>query len=276
MNPQKQLYDHNKLFRLLFLNAERWWFASLICRFVAIFLGILAMWVTDLTAILPLTQFLFGGSAEGCLWKSDKEKSKAELLLRKKDCEDSFGWKITSSDISDLLAETSERILEKARIVNVKESYFTSKQEVGGKRALENLRESAQWSQHLARILGGYMFLTTILLVTVSLFVLIIAIIKSTSDDTLFKAMRITTATLMVLISLGFVRLITGYYSFSKKSEDVKKQAVNFLKSHHTEIDALKLFGEYHIYRSASPLLLEVIYNCNKAKLKELFKNTKE
>jgi hypothetical protein len=101
-------HDPNTLCERFYSQAKRWWGASLICKFIVILVGALAIYLSVFSTVVPFFVFTLTITSEWFVWRSDKDKGVAESLRRKLDFRDSFDWDISKADISDILARTSK------------------------------------------------------------------------------------------------------------------------------------------------------------------------
>ncbi len=266
-------HDLRGFSRALFDQAKKWQIIGLSLKLGVFAIGTLVILFSFLTKPAPfITTFLFG-MAELCLWYSNKVKGTAESLLRKLDAQDSFGWSISKAEISDLLIQSPAKFRKRFSVVEAKEQYFASAQEFGPKRALENVQESAWWSKHLARKTWHYYLVATLFLVFVLMTVLIISIETIRNFDTLVSIGRVVTATIMLIFSLGLVRLTLGYYDFSAKAAQLETQIENLLKSDNCDdVQAIKVMHDYQLARASAPLLPGWVWKLMRDDLTDLWR----
>jgi hypothetical protein len=142
---------------------------------------------------------------------------------------------------------------------------------IGAKRALQNVQESAWWSKHLAEKMWRFMLVVNFISLSLSVLLLLISVISVSSPETLSSVGRVVISALMLIFSLGLIRLTTSYHSFSQKTHRIEERAGEMLKGSPSEIDALKLFTEYHLCRAAAPLLPDWVYERNRQYLNKLW-----
>jgi flagellar biosynthesis protein FliQ len=208
--------------------------------------------------------------AECAQWRSDILKGRAEQLKRKIELFDGLGWTISPADLSDALAKISSRrrnLILKA----VKENYFASQTSVGPKRAVENLQESAWWSKDLAGTTLILCAIVTVVLVVGSLISLGVAVSAVKDTATLENTSRVIAAIVSLIVSLGLIRLMSGYFAFGRRSEQVEKATVHLLGGTVSEVEAIKLLHDYQIARSAAPLIPDWIWKLRRKTLNELW-----
>jgi hypothetical protein len=213
--------------------------------------------------------------AECCHWRSDIVKGRAEHLKRRIEFFDGLGWPIPSVELSDGIAKMSRR--QRSRMERTAdESYFASESEVGAQRLLENLRESSWWSKHLA----GWMLVASSLISSTlligSLVALALSIAATTNSAALDSISRVVAALLTLILSLGLVKLIAGYFTFAKKSEQIENEAIGQLAKTLSDVEAIRILQEYQIARASAPLIPDWIWRMRRPLLNGLWINTYE
>lgn len=266
-------HDPRKLCNAYFSLAKRWWGAALLCKLCIIIVGALVIWFSVFSKLTPFLALALTITSEWLLWRSDRAKSIAETLLRKLDYRDSFGWEISKFELADVLARTSAKLRKHIPPEGEKEDYFASQDNVGSCRAAQNVQESAWWSKHLAEKMGQYTLSLMIVATVGSALILITSVGTIQNFDILSGVGRVVTAVLMLVLSLGLIRLTLGYYSFSRKAQRAEERATELLKYGCGEIDVVKLYNDYHLDRATAPLVPDRIWRWNKVHLNELWKD---
>jgi hypothetical protein len=77
----------------------------------------------------------------------------------------------------------------------------------------------------------------------------------------------------MLMLSLGLVRLTLGYNDFKNKAQRVDERAAELLNYECGEIDAVKLYSDYHLDRAIAPLIPDRVRKWNRDRLNELWKD---
>ncbi len=173
--------------------------------------------------------------------------------------------------MSDLIVDCPARLRRRIPPQN-DDDYFASTEVAGSSRALDNLQESSWWSKHLARRMGHLTFGITIGLTVASLTVLLISINSVQSFDTLTSIGRVVTSGLILILSLGLVRLTVGYYHFGKKAEQSEREAIRLLTSDSDELAAVKAWHEYYVSRAEAPLIPSLLWRYMNKDLNELWR----
>lgn len=256
----------------LFATAKRWWGWSLLMKVAATALGSLAI-VAPLPVAFPaLGAFGLTILSELFAVWSDAAKGIAQKLQDKLDLEDGLGWPISSDEVRDIVLQSPVWVRRDAESRTLQKSYFASKDPPGPRRVLENLDESAWWSQHQAWKMFG-ISLTAILVVVVGaiVFLLVMAFIGDTAG-------QVTTARLMIgvlslLPSLGAFKLVIGYYKFHHAAAKIQDKAKQLAKGKPKEPEAVKLVYEYQFARVSAPLLPDWLYRWHQDELNKLWEN---
>ena len=264
-------HDPRKLCNVYFKLAKQLWGVSLLCKLAIILTGALVVWFSVFAKAAPFVAFLLAIFAEWVSWRSDKTKGVAESLLRKLDFRDSLGWEISKAEVSDILARTSAKIRSSIPPEDGEGTYFASPDVRGTTRALKNIQESAWWSKHLAEKMGQYAFALTIVSIVGSLFVLIVSISTAMNLEILSSIGRVVTSVLMLVLSLGLIRLTLGYYGFSRKAQRAEERAGECLKHGCGDLEVVKLYNEYHLDRASAPLIPDWVWELNQEHLNDLW-----
>jgi hypothetical protein len=266
-------HDPRKLCNAYFTVAKRWWGAAMLCKLCIVIVGALVIGLSVFSRFTPFLAFALTVMSEWFAWRSDAAKSRAEFLLRKLDYRDSFGWEISKSELSDVLARTPAKLLKLIPPEGEREDYFASRDGIGLVHAIRNVQESAWWSKHLAEKMGQYTLTITITSTVGSLLLLISSVATVQNFDVLSSIGRVVTSVLLLVLSLGLVRLTLAYYGFKSKAQQAEGRATEFLKYGCGEIEAVKLYNDYHLDRAIAPLVPERVWKWNRDHLNELWKD---
>jgi hypothetical protein len=177
-------------------------------------------------------------------------------------------------------------------------NYFASTEPPGARRAVENLRESAWWSMHLSETMW-WIFITLIVLVFVGcIFLLNLSVqdvsqashhaittaqnqgpqptatpAESVSPAVSASVVKVVTSAVLFIFSYGLFKFATGYFSFSAKSRQVADKAEVILNNGAIdEVQAIKLWQDYHLARDAAPMLPNWVWKIREKKLNKLWK----
>ncbi len=252
--PLRFQHDPRKLVDCLSERAKRWWGATAVIKVFSVSLGAISVLLFPGFKSAAVIIFLLFIAAELAAWRSDSFKSSAQAVLRKLDFSDSFGWGISREEMSDLIVDCPSR-LRKRIPPQADDDYFASAEPIGARRSLDNLQESSWWSKHLSRRMGHITLGVTTALIVMSVVVLLISINSVQSFDTLTSIGRVVSSGLMLIVSLGLLRLCIGYYHFAKKAEQAERDAIRLLNSGADNLEAVKAWHEYQVSRASAPLI---------------------
>lgn len=241
-------------------HAKFFWIGSLLCKAAAGIVGILS----GLFAFWPVfgatATFVLAVLDEGLTWRSEMVKGDAETFRRKVDSENSLGWSISRMELSDLVTRYGA-LVRQIDPQRAAESYFASTQKPGARRAVENVRESAWWSKHIAERSGQICFAATVLLLLPAIVTVSVVLQTVNEMNTAVAVSRVATGVFLLLPTLGLARLCHSYFDFSRKAGASEAQASALLEQ--TEIadsDAIKLMTEYHLARATAPMLPSLLW----------------
>ena len=284
-------YRHNpELIRNgLFARCKFYWGAGLATKLVVFILGVVVVVAPIDGKIVALTGIVLALASEGLMWQADRWKGAAHGLHRKLDFQNSFGWLISESELMDYLARYPGNMDE--LIGQSTGSYFASNEPPSARRAVENVRESAWWSMHLAESMFWQSVVVIIGVVVGCLLLLNVSVGSLASSQTTIsttqiatpqptetkqgvnaQTVKIVTAAILFIFSFGLFKFSTGYYSFSAKSKQVKDSAELLIKSDLIEeVQAIKIWQDYHLAREAAPIIPTWIWKLREKKLNALW-----
>ena len=263
--------DAGNINKVLYDSTKRYWTGSMAIKIAAVFAGILTTTLVvpppeSLPFIVAAAAFL----AEMFQLRSDNLKGRAEAFRRKIEYRDGFGWGIEGAEIADVLAGMTAR--KRAMIAKkASEAYYASSKSPGPARVLENLRESAWWSKHLSSSMRTGCAVVLTVTVAGSIAALYIAAISLPALSDRQNVVRIATATLSLIVSVGLWRFLVGYSGFNLKAERYEKAAADTLKGASEEIAALKLLHDYQIARASAPIIPDWLWKLRRDGLNELW-----
>ncbi|MGE0244006.1 MAG: hypothetical protein AB7Q37_00050 [Pyrinomonadaceae bacterium] len=244
------------LSRYYFDLTKRWWGYTWAAKLTVFLIGIPSMFLTENSAWFAVIAGVFAFLGEAASIRSNDKKSIAERLLRKLDLNESFGWPISRLEIADAVVSLSRKGQSKFESAATSTAYFASSNDLGWRRAMENLQESAWWSKHLARSMGSIILTLTVLLSATSLVLLVFFSLMSPAAGTLTTVNRIVISVLLLTVSLGLIPLARNYNSFSQRCAVSEKTATDLLGSNNDETNsAIKAWNEYHLARSTASLI---------------------
>lgn len=251
--------------------AKCWWGASLVLKCLGFAAG-------ACIALLPAEPVPFIVAActilaELAMYRSDAVKATAQLLRRKLDLQDSFGWPIPNTELSDLVVRYPASVKARAKSHPVTEAYFASDEPPGPTRALQNVSESAWWTKHLSETMAGICLTVLIIGIVGALVVVIVALQTTSAHNAQVNVARIVTGFLMLLLSMGTIRLTLGYAGLAKKAANSEAAADRALQAQTTEqLDAFRIMYDYHITRALGPIIPTWIWKLRQEELNQTWK----
>lgn len=269
-------HDPRILAKYIFYGAKFYWGMGLLAKIIGAGFGIYFIAEKVTSSLAPGSIVILAIGSEFCQWRSDILKGRAEGITRKVEYQDAFGWNFPTKDLSDQLTKIPAK--KRAEIAQaVKDNYFASKEPQSPKRAMENLQESAWWSKELA---GTMLALCSIIMVifllgTLAMFSVSINTIRD--YGALQSVNRVITSILSLLVSLGLIKTVVGYYNFSRKAEQTEQATIVLLKSNPVdEKDAIRLLHDYQLGRASAPLIPDWLWKLRAPTLNDLWKKYRQ
>ena len=257
-----------------FDEAKRWWNFLLLTKFILLFCGIIVVLTGFFTqAFLWITLFLiiFGSVAQ---WFTDRNRERAEALLRMEDFWKGLGWKPSVEELSELLEPMPVRI-RKLIGSDIDRMYFSSKSAYSSRKLMENLVESAWFTKHLARYMARYLaiFLALTILVIISVLLFFMRYYSSPAPDLFDKITQVIIAIIVFLVAEGWIVLTLNYNQYANNAMQAEYNARKLLNSSNVnEIEAIRTLQEYQLARAQAPLIPEWLWNRKNKKLNKLWK----
>jgi hypothetical protein len=252
--------------------AKYWWGASLASKILGFVTG------ASINLLPPEpVPFLVAACAivaELCLYRSDAVKSTAQQFRRKVDLQDGLGWQIPSTELSDLLVRCPSSAKKRARKRSMTEPYFASADPPGPLRALKNVAESAWWTKHLAETMANVCRAIVAIGIAGALIVLIVALQTTSAHTAQVNVARIVTGVLMLILSLGVIKLAISYGSLSRNSASREAAAERALQASTPpeQLAAFKVMYDYHLSRAVGPIIPTWIWKIRKDELNQTWK----
>ena len=146
-----------RLMAAQFAEAKQWWFRANVSRILVVIITTVSLlwkgqpeWIWILPALLTATYAVLQ-------WHADAIQGKAEVVRRKFDFQNGLGWKISEQEKAEMLNEAS-RAVKKAAYGPEESPYYDSQEPVSFRRAVENLRQSAWYTNHQAKEMSKWVF----------------------------------------------------------------------------------------------------------------------
>jgi hypothetical protein len=251
----------------LFKITKKWWGISWALKILTFLLGLAAIFLTDTSIYVPIGVVVVSYISEALNIYASDYRGQAESLSRKIDLRNSFNWKIKDTEIADVMQRLPDSF-DDISTTEEDDVYFTSSEGTGWKRAMQNLQESAWYTKNLAKKMKLYCFIGSVSIPSVCLVSLLLIILNKNVTEQQTFAVRITTATLLLLVSSGLLQFTKSYDNLIKKAEAAETQATNLLESTKDEtFPAIRAFNEYHLAKALAPPLPDWLWNRNEEKL---------
>lgn len=260
--------------RVLYSDAQNWWFTSLGCRLGAFLVGAGSILIPSMKEAAPYAVASLSAGSTLLLWLSDEIKGRAETLKRKEEGQDLYGdeWKISPEEIANFLARSPAKIRKPIRLTESDKRYFASNEPPGAKRAFQNVKESSWFSGHVAAKMGQICLCLAIFLICGS-FIALITALRNVSDITVRSTVgEVITSLLLLVFSLNLLSLIRKYFAFSQRCSDIEKTIVGHLKTTPNDlVISIKMLHEYQLARASTPLLPSRLFLWMRPDLNELW-----
>lgn len=245
MDSPQPKYQPTAIARVLLDRAKLFWACAHGCKAVTTVMGAASVLFGIMVEQTPFILLVLAASGEYFAWRSDVIKGVAGALRRKTDAEDSFGWPISSAEISDLLVQ-NRSLQREFEAKAMEEPYFASLTPPGGRRALENVQESAWWTKHLARAASNYCAVAGAILLLVPLGLLLYSLQVAMDAYVLAVVGKVASSLFTLGLSLGLLRLAASYGAFSAKADWTERCVTQELgASCVDEVRAIKIMNEY-------------------------------
>ena len=258
-----------------FTRSKRFWFLGLLGQVaVATTAG-----VTAVTGLIsgPIAVLLGVVSvvAPVLLWRADTLRQRADTLLRQVELEDGFGWPIDRKLLSDNLVMAIP-LGEKAKArAEEQGTFYASSRDAGPARALDNLRESAWWTQHLSSSMAWITGAAAASLFILALWGLLAGFTVAASQD-ITKLSNVLVAILGLVVTTDLLRLPVEYKALSRCACECDRLATALLRAPTPTADeAFRLVADYQLNRALAPQLPDWVWRLRRKRLNEIWNSTR-
>jgi hypothetical protein len=252
-NPRAVLQE---LVSVTFAKAKRWSGAALALQMAVFIGGIVAVFTPPVSTrypwvALPIALIGVWIGATGARYKGI-----AEGLKREHEYLDGFGKKPSTRRLANLRIEISDELkLHLATLLREGISY-ASESTTGPTRMLENLCESAWFSQHLAAFCAVCLRACFVVTISIAATLLLLCATTLTGMPVGVAAAKCVSATILFIISIGTLRGWLSFHSFSVKSEQIDAEASSLLAAGTPDcFEVQRLLAEYQVSRTSTPLI---------------------
>lgn len=234
--------------------------AAQLCLGLTVAMQLAAAGVGVVTATVPgfagwgaMALVALASVVAGLRSRGEKHAARGNDMLRQLDLEDGLGRPVSPEVVADLRVSAAWYV-DRASKRAVPTRYFESTNKASARRLVENVRESAWWTKHLAgdmsRIARWF---------SASLFVVVVLILIAVTQSVITPGdtwPAWIAALTLFLIGQGPWQVATRYADYSTRAERIQKEAGRLLREGAvTELEAMDLVAEYHLIRQASPII---------------------
>lgn len=256
-------------------SAKMWWGVSLTVQVMASAGAALSALFAGLPLWWPI--FLAVASIAALLgrWRGDHLRQLGEPLLRQIEFFEGFGWPLNPKLVADALARAIA--VEKVAAERAKEqgNFYASNRERGTARALENLRESAWWTQQNAHWLGVRATWLVVVLCVVGIVSLLMTA-SAMGAATPVTISKLLSAGVALVFAGNLVRLPFEYFRLSASGSEADQKASELIeRGVPTEADALRILGNYQLARAMGPPLPDWLWKKRRDHLNRIWRETR-
>jgi len=204
------------------------------------------------------------------LW-ADDSKSTAEIRLRYHEYWDAYGIAPPDDVLPKLACTTPGSLTPEKAALFKKGMKFASKEHLGDRRCLENLRQSAWFTAHLAGHCGKSLLILTALIIAGTLFLLVYCLQQPSVTLTIISTQTICAGILLVQ-GVGLVPTCIAFRKSGAEADRIVREATVQLKEETPNSVAVhRLLSEYQVLRAATPLLPDFVWISQRDKLNPAF-----
>lgn len=262
---QDSVITLRKCIAYAYRRSEMWDTASTILIIVAFILGLIGAgtkWNINLlsSSLIGLT-FLWLITN----WRQTHHRQKGETLKRHYEYSDGLGLPVSNSIIANYQADFGKKAIKKMETEELEGTSFSSKLDTGPKRLLDHIRESAWYSEKLART-ASWITVGLVIVTFFIAFIVLITVFTEVQSQNHLSNLSFLASTIgkivLFLLSCGIIRRCWGYFSFTSAAHntfgtcDERKK-----KTTVTEAEALPITAEYQVLRAIAPQIPSVIWN---------------
>ena len=263
---------------LIQLQNTAFWKAKLWCGIlvglqVFLFLGGLVSIFSDRWSLgYPWLAFLAAVAGALITARATYLKGRAEFLKRQHEYLDALDRGPSAHTLANLRAELPIELRPEAERLLTEGVTYASDSPVGLKRVLENVCESAFFSQYLAGRCASYLLGLLVVTGVLAISFLLYCLHTLHDTETSVTAARSVAATLVFLISVGTIRSWRGYANFSAKADQAHAEAERLLAQETLDpCEAHRLLSEYQLARATAPLIPTTVWKLHRDRLNEIW-----
>ncbi len=270
------MIDLRSINRAQFVTAKRFWAAAVSAKLAMFGWGAWVVFQATPPIYLPQALLVLAILSELLQLRSDAVKSQAEALLRTLDLCRSFGHPISEADRRDIVVNIPRYLRKQFVGKDASDSYFTSTETEGPRKAIENLRESAWYTKRQS---GTMAILYTALitgLFVLSVAALVVALYEIRNPQLIDQVVKLVTSWLLLIVSLSMLKSAFSYFKMYQRCQKTVISCEYLLRNDVSEADALKQWYEYQLARSGSPMLPEWLWRIMNKSLEDAWRRASE
>jgi hypothetical protein len=257
-------------------SGKSWWGVSLTIQIITSLGGAVAVLVGSVS---PGWALLLGLTSVAALlgrWRGDFFRQLGEALLRHVELEDGMGWPISRKVLADSLARGIGVARSADSRAREQENFYASTRKHGPLRTLDNVSESAWWTQQNAHWIAWKMVLLVVVLCLMAVWSLLVAAAIIGPPDPI-EVSRLITAGISIVFAGNLVRLPYEYFRLSSKASESDQKASELIggKSSPTEAEAVRLLGDYQLARAMGPPIPDWVWRRRRDRLNEIWNKTR-
>ena len=251
--------------------AKDWWGWATLVRCLALAAGITGIVQPQTSKIAAGIVVVLSVIGEMCALRSDLFRSSAERLLRRLELHDGLGIPVSAAEVADLRASLAPRHVREVDHRSADDApYFATNEEVGARRLLLMIEESAWKTKQMASamfIAYASVFVTLVLL---SLGASIAALEAEANATTADIVARTVIAVIGFAFSATVFRHAFGYHRLVQGAAKSESSAGLLCRAEEIATTAaLQVTSDYQFLRAAAPPIPTFVWMLKKKRLDE-------
>jgi hypothetical protein len=249
-------------------RAKRWSGAGLILQVVLFGAGVVAIFWPAVTLSYPWVAVPLALMGAEIARRAATYKGLAETAKRQHEYVVGFGVKPSLGQLADLRQSLQKEMSGEDDELLKKGITYASNEQVGPRRALENLCESSWFTKHLANQCVMWVAATVIIALTIGVSLLLWTTSSLAPTAGGLAAAKSVAASFIFLISVGSIRSWVAYAKLSHKAKDIDSEASRLLNTDApSAFDVQRLLTEYQVSRASAPLIPTWIWKIHRTSM---------
>ncbi len=276
METEKTNKILEKLVNLHFKKAKVWGGTHVLLQVLLYLAGVVAVFVPSVTTSYPpvaLVLALIGAWLSG---QASKFKGVADSLKRQHEYWQGLGPSPPTGLLADMRVNITGDLSEEENRLLREGLTFSSSKAVGPARVLENLSESTWFTKHLAGWCATALCTVFVLTLTGAVILLLVSAASLGDLTVRVAAAKCVAATFTFLLSIGVVRSWLAFSRYSQKAGEIEAEAQRLLKTGNADtLTAQRVLGEYQLLRASAPLIPTWVWEWQRNKLNDNWRELK-